>query len=140
MSTTSLVRFMNQKNGGDRGQLHWGRADVDGAPFRGHAPLTMTEDEADTRLVRLLDMKVKTFDLDNPDDVKAYTDVLDKIANGWAMKYREDTLTKRIKRKRDDGSVEIDERIRIFFVWGEYYMEDGQPMQSQRPYLGRPNE
>ena len=68
---TGLLKFANQRDGGARGQFHWGRADVDGLPFRGknvpagqkslayaftyrHAERTLTDGEVNAAHDRLV--------------------------------------------------------------------------------------
>jgi hypothetical protein len=80
---TSLMKFMNRKDGGSRGQLHWGRADIDGLPFRGSQVPLYRNDEAEERLVRVRDPKNGTFYTGDPEQNAKYLDVLDGAANGW---------------------------------------------------------
>ena len=57
----NLIKFVNKTDGNGRGNLFWGRADIDGLPFRGkEAPLLRTE-EFEDRLVRVADPKNATF-------------------------------------------------------------------------------
>ena len=77
---TSLLKFMSDNDGGERGQLHWGRAGIDGAPFRGPVS-SLTEEEYNARVTRVGDPKNGIFDLTDPDQNKAYLLVMDKIVN-----------------------------------------------------------
>lgn len=140
MPATSLVKFMGRnQNGGTRGSLHWGRADIDGAPFRGSAPPMLPEEEMEARLTKVRDPHNATFDTSDAEQNKEYLDVLDKIANGWAELIARKHIPVRFKKKTEKG-IERGMRMLVYIEWVEYYMEDGQPMESQRPYIGRSNE
>jgi hypothetical protein len=138
---SSLFKFMQNVNGGDRGHLHWGRADIDGAPFRGHTIPMAPEDELANRLTRVADPKNQIFDLSDPTQNRAYLDVLDKIVNGWGQLLNRSrrTVIHRIKLK-ETGEKVARMQVLMYVEWIEYFMEDGKPFMSQRPYIGRPNE
>ncbi len=133
MAATGLIKYMNQTNGGKRGSLHWGRADIDGAPFRGELPPMLPEEELDERLVRIADPRNRVFDLSDPTDNAAYLEAVDKIVNKWGhLMYIKRVVT---RNKKTDAI-----KVRVYMEWVEFYMEDGQPMHSQRPYIGKPND
>jgi len=133
MASSSIFKFANQTNGGKGRILHWGRADIDGAPFRGSAPPMLQGEEMEDRLVRVADPHVRIFDLSNEHDTKAYLEVRDMIVNGWAHT----VYCKRVvTRNRKTDLI----RVRIVLEWVQFYMQDGQPMMSQRPYIGRSND
>lgn len=143
MSTpSSLVKFMNRRSSpGGHGPLHWGRADLDGAPYRGQFLPPMPEEELENRLVRTANPQIRTFDLADPDDAKAYVDVLDMIANKWATLIYREHLKTTIKRiDRDNHTVTTEIKLKVYVEWAVWEMIDGQPMHSQRPYLGRSND
>lgn len=127
MPATSLVKFMNQKEAGGK-PLYWGRADEDGAPYRGTPP-TLPREEFENRLARVCDPHNGVFDLGDPEQNKQYLEVLDKITNGWAQAIFVD-------RKYDEKK----NTWLAYVEWVEVYMEDGSPMHSQHPYLGRLND
>lgn len=133
MPGTSLVKFMGKTNGGKRGNLYWGRADIDGAPYRGPMPALMTNEEMDERLVRVADPYNRIFDLSIPTDNKHYLDTVDMIVNGLA---RLMFIKRVITRNKKDDRI----RVRVYLEWVVVVMEDGEPMHSQRPYLGKPND
>lgn len=137
---SSLIKFMNQVDGGERGRLHWNRADVDGAPYRGHFPITGTAEELEQRLTRVSDSHNRIFDTSDPRENKEYMAVMDKITNGWAqcLHRHHEHLVEKIK--GTDGIVRTRLRVIIYVEWSEYYMEDGKPNLAQRPYVGRPND
>jgi hypothetical protein len=108
----SLIKYVNQTDGGERGPLHWGRAKVDGFPFRGQNPPLMREEEAAERLVRVSDFRNGDFDISDPAQNKSFCNVMDGITIGWFELVF-------IDRFRDP------EKTRIYVEWVEYYMEDG---------------
>lgn len=143
----SLVKFVNQQKHGGQ-SIHWGRHDLDGAPFRGDAPPMGTEEELDDRLVRVVDVKNRIFDLDVPAENAAYVEIIDKAANNWftiiAKEMFKIPVIRTMSRVDPESKTTVvdkfrDIKIKVYLEWAEYYMQDGQPMQSQRPYLGRPN-
>lgn len=111
----SLSKFFNRTQ--SRGQkLYWGRAQMDGAPFRGQAPPLLTEDEYEQRVVRVVDVQAEFFDISKKDQKRAYLDVLDGAANGWfRILY--------IKRFRKSPSVH-------YVEWAEFYLEDGSQVRA----------
>lgn len=116
----SLVRFMNRTTDAGGQPLHWGRAALDGAPFRGPAPMLMGEEYED-RVVRVADPHAEEFDTADAGQKAEYLKVLDGAANQWfQIMY--------IKRPGEfDAS-----RPRVAYVeWLEYYMEDG----SRTPFM-----
>lgn len=133
MPSSSIFKFANRTNGGQGRQLFWGRADIDGAPYRGAAPPMLPAEELEDRLVRVADPFVRIFDLSNEHDTKAYLEVRDMIVNGWAQSvYCKRVVT---RNKKNDQI-----RVRVVMEWVQFYMQDGQPMMSQRPYVGRQND
>ena len=120
--SNSLVKFKQHNSGNGRGRLYWGRAHVDGLPFRGPYPPTMTEDEFDTRVVRIADPCNGTFRTWDEVENKAYLDVVDKITNNWAALI----YVERWRDKKSDRHV-------VYIEWAEYYLEDGSPAQGISP-------
>lgn len=110
MSSTSLVKFANRVTSNGK-KLWWGRADIDGLPFRGQYAPMMPEQEYQERVVRIADFRNGFFDVTNLEENKSYCDVMECCANGWFQL-----------------------RHQIFFwnnttkhyvEWMEYYLEDG---------------
>lgn len=124
---TSLVKFASRIDGGDRGKLYWGRADIDGAPFRGQQPPLLSQEEFEARVTKVADVKNGTFRTWVEEDNKGYLDVLDKIANSWAECVF-------VERWRDVESG----RHAVYIEWIEYYLEDGSrysiPQGSELSY------
>ena len=116
---SSLIRFMHHRDGGERGNLYWQRANMDGAPFRGHEPPRLPEEEYQQRVVEVIDPKIGTFDLSDPGERQAYLEVLNKIVNGWA------TLSHRERRYCEGTRNWV-----VHIEWLEHFMEDGSPVQG----------
>jgi hypothetical protein len=119
--TNSLVKFTNRKDGNGRGELFWGRAGVDGLPFRGQAAPSYRDEEFEERVVRVADPKNGTFYTGDEEQNTAYLKTMDGIANGWFHMVF-------IDRWRDEG----DSEHRIYIEWVEYFLEDGSPVQHEK--------
>lgn len=117
--TTSLVKFFDKTAAPDGKKLFWSRAPLDGVPFRGaHAPM-FTEDEYETRVVRVADPKNDFFDVTVAAQNRAYLEVLDAVANGWfKLIYIERFWNQTTKH---------------YVEWVEYYMEDGTRVPFSPP-------
>jgi hypothetical protein len=114
-NATSLVRHMHQTDGGERGDLHWGRAGRDEAPFRGHRPPVLREEEYNDQVVRTGDPHIRVFDMSVPEDQEAYLDVLTKIINGnWGQAVHVD---RQFVPEKNNWVV--------YFEWVQWYMEMG---------------
>ena len=131
MPPTSLVKFMAQQsngtggNGHGNGRLHWGRADIDGAPFRGPVPPMLHGDEATERLARVPDAHFEEFDLSDAAQKKAYLDVIERFATGWAQ-------CTFIERRYDEKT----RSYKVAVEWMQYYMQDGLPTHAQQAEEG----
>jgi hypothetical protein len=110
----SLVKFHSRTQGGERGQLYWGRADLDGLPFRGPAPPDFTREEFEERVAKVGDPHNGRFRTWIEEENKAYLDVVDMVVNGWAQCLF-------IDRWRDPEEG----RHVIYVEWAEYFLEDG---------------
>ena len=119
--TNSLVKFTSRKDGNGRGELFWGRAGVDGLPFRGQAAPSYRDEEFEERVVRVADPKNGTFYTGDEEQNTAYLKSMDGIANGWLHMVFMD-------RWRDEG----DSEHRIYIEWVEYFLEDGSPVQHEK--------
>jgi hypothetical protein len=115
----SALKFAN-----DRPDLHWGRAEQDGAPFRGKNVPLLREGEADTRLATVNDTFSQTFDLSVPEDRAGYIKVLDMITNGWAKLINRELVT--LKTTRTEGNVTLETARR------EVYIEWVVPVKEER--------
>lgn len=66
--------------------LHWGRYERDGAPYRGSALPLVREEEAETLLETSVDFKYGTFDTATPEQREfgeTLQEVLEAVGAGW---------------------------------------------------------
>lgn len=126
-TATSLVKFFDQQSAnGER--IGWGRADIDGAPTIGQVP-TLPEEELQKRLTKVGNPNNRIFDLSNENDNGDYLAVMDKIVNGWAQCLH-------VERQ----FLKEEKKWIVYIEWVEWFMRDGSPMHSQKPYMGQPND
>jgi hypothetical protein len=80
----SFFKYANDPEivkGNGRGRLQFGRADIDGMPFRGQSPYPMREDEFQQLTDVVCNTSCKIFDLSNHEQLVAYKEVLDRCVN-----------------------------------------------------------
>jgi len=80
---TSFLKYREDQHSNGRGQAHFGRASVDGIPFRGNSVPMLREEEFESLTERVNDGKVEIFDLSIPEKAAEWERVIDHIANGW---------------------------------------------------------
>lgn len=119
---SSLVKFYHQRSDDRARPLWWGRADVDGAPFRGEPPPPIPEAEYDRRVVRVRDFRWGKFYLHSDADMARYADVCDRAVNQWF------TIVS-LERFRRDEHGEYH-----YVEWVMYHMEDGAAGASPRGF------
>lgn len=129
--------FITQRhNKADEGgsELHWGRAHIDGAPFRG-TPIRVPDEVYEQRVERVTEPKMRVFDLSNPADVVDYKEILGRITSGWCQLLHRDflkTTTVRQTEVRDANNRVIgyektqSNGIKVHMEWTEFYMQDNQ--------------
>ena len=119
--SSSLVQFANRggRDRSDRGKLFYGREQDDGAPFRGHVPPLLTNEEAEDRLVPVTDACNDTFRTWIKEENKAYLEVLDEILNGKSQCLFIDRQRVKIKR----GS-KVSHGYKIYIEWARKFRED----------------
>src|SRR5687767_5409072 len=78
----SITKFFEQRSSNGQ-NLYWGRAAIDGLPYRGHFPPNFTQEEFEDRTIKVKDPHVEEFDISVPAKKTAYLNVLDGAANGW---------------------------------------------------------
>lgn len=78
----SLIKFIDEKHSSGQ-DLHWNRAELDGAPFVG-SPSPMTEAEYEKRVKKFHEVQVKRFDCLQADQRQEYEAILDMIRNNRA--------------------------------------------------------
>lgn len=116
---SSLVKFSDRHDAGGGRKLFWSRSDVDGLPYRGASPPFMTDEEFEAKAVRVADARNNFFDVSDPQQNKAYLDVLECCFNGWFQMIH----LERFWRQSTCHYVE----------WVEYYMEDGTRTPFHNP-------
>ena len=67
--------------GNGLGPLHFGRAHVDGLPFRGQ-PVMLKDEEFDEYTEIVYDAEVEVFEATDPEQKKKLQAVMDNVANG----------------------------------------------------------
>lgn len=122
--SSSLLRFVKEEESNGRGQLHWGRADVDGAPFRGNNIPVGTEDELESKLVKTFDAHNQIFDLSDPESNTEYIKVMTKILNGRAQILHREHLQHKIRRHDPQTkSIVTEIRLKVYLEWADAFME-----------------
>jgi len=106
---SSILKYMQQSDA----NLHWGRASVDGLPFRSRSVPMMREEEFENRAVRVCDAHVATFDMSDAQQRAKYEYILDRAANNWFQVF----YTQR--------NWDPDKKCMVVYIeWGENYIED----------------
>lgn len=118
------------KTARDGTKLSWHRADVDGAPFKGEVP-PVSEAELENRIVRKVEAYHRTFDLRIEADAKAYSDVLEEIADGLSQPLARRFLRTRVRTAKD-GVVTVEDHVRVYLEWLRAVCVDGKPHLAQR--------
>lgn len=109
---SSLIKYLDQREGNERGRLYWGRLGEDGLPFRGNNVPLYRSEEWDERLVRVGDFKNGSFNLQDPEQNRRFLEVMDRALNGWYALFK----------RHDD--FEHDKQT-VYLEWAELYLEDG---------------
>jgi hypothetical protein len=97
------------------GELSFGRANVDGMPFRGPRAL-LREDEYEELTTVVKDGHVAVLDLSKPEDLEKLQQIVDRAANGW---YQLSTLDHKWIINEKDGSC----RVMAYCVWAVPHRE-----------------
>ena len=108
--STSLVKFFNRTTSNNGNKLFWDRAAVDGLPFRGPYAPVMPEEEFEARVVRVADARNGFFDVQNPEENRAFLQVVDACFNGWFQCVYIERFW--------NGTT------KHYIEWVEYYLED----------------
>lgn len=87
----SLLKYRDQSSS-HRGPIHWQRADIDGAPYRGPEIPLLREEEFEAYAERERDIHVAVFELWNPDHLAKYQEILDKVGNEWYTLLKDQTM------------------------------------------------
>ncbi len=130
----SLIEQKSRDSDDDNRPLHWGRAHIDGAPFRGE-PIRIDEAGYEQRVERVSDPKVFEFDLSKPDDAARYKDIIGRITSGIAeLISREFLKTATIRqveiRDAKDRVIGYEKTqttgLKVHMEWVEFYMQDNK--------------
>lgn len=117
-----LVRLANRAAADDDGlQTFWGRAHLDGMPYRGRKDPLLTDAEFEEKTSVRRKVRHGFFNLKNEDEANNYLNVLDGVANGWYVLWTKQT--------------DVDLRTgaaRAYLEWVESYLEDGSPTPDGR--------
>lgn len=117
MSSILQFRHVREK---DAKPLWWGRADIDGLPFRGSAPL-LKEAELERASIQVAELQAKFFDMQDPEQMREYLGVMSACESGWFQ-------LKFIERFHNGSS-------RHYVEWTENYMEySGSPVAAGGEY------
>ena len=119
---SSFLKFTSETNGNGRGEIHWGRARQDGAPYRGHGVPLLRDHEFEELSEQVWDSYHGTFDTSKPEMVQPSDSVhgrtlqfiIEAKENNWFRLL--DWNTKWIER---DGEPVM----YVFVVWSEKYQE-----------------
>jgi|SRR6187399_2203714 len=125
----SILRFSTERKAKKGGKpLHWGRAETDGAPFRGNPPL-LREEEFDDKTIRSCDCFAATFDTSKPESKKhgrTYHEVLDGISNDWFFQLSQ-PMRRWVRNRRTRKW-----KVLVYIEWAEPYVET-RPTDQANP-------
>lgn len=110
----------------DGRNLHWGRVDLDGAPFRGNTAPLLRGDDADALLEKTFDTFCATFDTSQPQQ-EYYGHTLARILDGESNNWYQIRSWSERWHEKPDGPV-----MYIFVVWSIPHME----LKQDAPGLG----
>ena len=118
----SFLKYTGETNGNGRGEIYYGRAGQDGAPFRGHGIPLLREHEFEELAERVYDAYHGTFNTAKPDmrqpansqHGRTLQEIIERKENGWfkVLAWNERWA------ETDDGPV-----MYVFVVWSEPYQE-----------------
>jgi len=80
----SFFKYANDPEvtkGNGRGRLQFGRADIDGMPFRGQSPYPMREEEFQQLTDVVCETSCRIFDLSDVEQLREYRKILDGCVN-----------------------------------------------------------
>lgn len=121
----TLLKFHGDQNGQPtERQVYWGRANRDGLPYRANGPVpVLREEEFQATAERVVDAKMRLFDLSDEKQLETYRDVIDKAANGWFNII----IRKHKWSRKEDGSP----CILVYMEWLEPYLETPSGLNKQ---------
>ena len=114
----SFLKFQGYSQNSDRGKVHYGRAGIDQAPFRGDVMPMLRDEEFDELTERVYDTHSGVFDTSCPEQThhgRTYQQVLDAIVAGWFVAL--------CPRKYKWIEVDGEPRMYVYVEWAEPYNE-----------------
>lgn len=122
----SLFKYIDERSDENGRPLFW-PGGPGGFPFRGPVPPDLTENEYENLKITG-DFYVRTFWMNDVDDVTAYRNIMDRVNSGWFY-----------IRDRDRVWSEKQQCHVIYLEWVQVYNET---RQGRIPYqvMGDPNE
>ena len=110
-----FLKFHEHTDGNGRGTIHWNRAHLDGAPYRGKVIPLLKDEEFEELSERVWDTKSDMFDLADPDQRKQYHKVLDMIMAQWCQCLHR----QHISGEDENGNP----TMFVYIEWAEPYQE-----------------
>lgn len=108
-----LKQIMPAKDG-NRGEVHYGRVDTDGIPFRGK-PLLLKPEEFEKFAEPVSDVFVRLFDVSQAEQATALQAVIDEAANETCEILRMEEYPS------TDGNGEF--HLYVYCVWAKTHLE-----------------
>jgi hypothetical protein len=109
-------KFFGEQSQEHGSQLFWSSALPDGLPFRGaNAPL-LTKKELETQVEIRRDFKNGIYELNDPEQNKEYTKIMDRIGAGWYQ-----LVYRIIKDVVDEQSGKL--KVLVYVEWMQRYGE-----------------
>lgn len=116
----SFLQFRKKGKQSQGQPLHWGRAEIDGAPFRGPTPPLLREEEMEAAVERVEDVHFGLFDTSKPNKLqgnRTYREVMEGVVSGL---YK--LTADRIFIKAKDPKTGMF-KVLIYTEWAEPFME-----------------
>lgn len=113
----SMLKFVGQQGAEHGGNLLW--PGLYGMPIRGQAGL-LKDSEIDENFEIAYDFHCRDFDLSDPDHLKEYTGVMDRISNGWY-----------IQREKVAGRDATTGAMRVYLEWCQSYGQINPKVQQR---------
>jgi hypothetical protein len=123
----AILKYFGERGGNDSehgGQLHW-PGTAGGFPFRGNQVPTLTTEETE-EIPLAFDFHCKVFELWKEDELREYTQIRDRITNGWYQSVH-------IERLFDEERA----NWRVYLEWNQIYGE--LPRGKSPNYRGATN-
>ena len=114
-----LVKISNRAADEDGLQTYWGRAYLDGMPYRGKKDPLLTDAEFEEKTVVRRKVRNGFFNLRDEAETQNYLNVLDGVANNWYVLW-----VKQVDVDFKTGTA------RAYLEWVENFRQDGSPVPS----------